>query len=98
MIEVEQLSDDDPKRFRVTLRDDVGEARFEVTMRQADMARYVGQNCPPARCVEAAFAFLLDREPRQSILKSFDLSVIPTYFPEFAEKLPDYVAELDSTD
>lgn len=97
MIEVEQLSDESPMRFLVTLRDDAGEARFEVTMRQADMAHYLGQDCPPARCVEAAFAFLLDREPRQAILQRFDLSVIPTYFPEFAEKLPDYVAELDNS-
>ena len=37
----------------------------------------------PERCVEVAFRFLLDREPKESILARFDLSVITRYFPEY---------------
>jgi hypothetical protein len=33
--------------------------------------------------VKASFAFLLAREPNTSILRSFDLSVIAKYFPEY---------------
>jgi hypothetical protein len=29
------------------------------------------------------FAFLLDREPKESILREFDLSVIKRYFPDY---------------
>ena len=33
--------------------------------------------------VKRSFEFLLHREPNTSILRSFDLSVIARYFPEF---------------
>ncbi len=49
---------------------------------------------PPDRCIEAAFRFLLDREPKESILARFDVSVISRYFPEFARELSGYFADL----
>jgi len=33
--------------------------------------------------VSDSFGFLLAREPKDSILKAFDLSVIKRYFPEY---------------
>ena len=45
-----------------------------------------------ARCIEAAFRFLLDREPKESILGRFDVMVIKRYFPEFERELPRYLA------
>jgi hypothetical protein len=33
--------------------------------------------------VRRSFEFLLAREPKESILRSFDLPVIGRYFPEF---------------
>ena len=33
--------------------------------------------------IEFSFKFLLEREPNTSILSSFELSVISTYFPEY---------------
>ena len=33
--------------------------------------------------VEKSFEFLLEREPNTSILRSFDLTVIGRYFPEY---------------
>ncbi len=35
--------------------------------------------------VRRSFEFLLAREPQESILRSFPLSVIPRYFPDFGE-------------
>jgi hypothetical protein len=46
----------------------------------------------PERCIEAAFRFLLDREPKESILGRFDVTVISRYFPEFERELPRYLA------
>ena len=37
--------------------------------------------------VAASFAFLLEREPRESILRQFDLPVIGRYFPEYADEI-----------
>ena len=36
-----------------------------------------------AQLVRESFVFLLEREPVGSILRSFDLSVIERYFPEY---------------
>ena len=44
------------------------------------------------RCLEAAFRFLLDREPKESILGRFDVTVISRYFPEFERELPHYLS------
>ncbi|MGA7544342.1 MAG: hypothetical protein WBW08_00720 [Methyloceanibacter sp.] len=41
----------------------------------------------PERCLEAAFRFILDREPKESILGRFDVTVIQRYFPEFEQEL-----------
>ena len=38
--------------------------------------------------------FLLDREPKESILAAFDIDVIRRYFPEFDEALPVYLSLL----
>lgn len=40
--------------------------------------------------VEASIRFLLDRERKESILRSFDLPVIARYFPEYKSRLGDY--------
>jgi hypothetical protein len=44
----------------------------------------------PERCLEAAFRFLLDREPKESILGRFDVTAISRYFPEFEREMPRY--------
>ncbi len=77
--------------FDVVVRDGGGETRHEVTVSAADLAR-LGAGQSGAALVEAAFAFLLDREPKEAILARFDLSVISRYFPEFERELPRYLA------
>ena len=37
--------------------------------------------------VRASFGFLLEREPKESILREFDLEVIGQYFPEYEREL-----------
>jgi hypothetical protein len=37
----------------------------------------------PEQLVADSFGFLLGREPKDSILKEFDLSVIRRYFPDY---------------
>jgi hypothetical protein len=37
--------------------------------------------------VEASFAFLLEREPKESIMRTFDLPVIERYFPEYPDEI-----------
>jgi hypothetical protein len=76
--------------FEVLVREGRGQTRHEVTLKAADLAR-LGAGQGGAALVEAAFAFLLEREPKESILTRFDLSVISRYFPEFERELPRYL-------
>ncbi len=40
--------------------------------------------------IEKSFEFLLEREPNTSILRSFELSVIGRYFPEYEKFIKTY--------
>ena len=37
--------------------------------------------------VRTSFEFLLEREPKESIMRSFDLPVIERYFPEYPDEI-----------
>jgi hypothetical protein len=93
MIEVRRLGGDDPLEFEVLVRDGRGETRHEVTMSGAAAARLGAAGHTPEQCLEAAFRFLLDREPKESILRRFDVGVISRYFPEFERDLPSYLQQ-----
>lgn len=97
MIEVHRTGDGDPLEFSVTVSDAGGRTRHDVTMDQATARRLAGGRSPE-QCVEAAFRFLLDREPKESILRRFDVTVISRYFPDFESRLPEYLARLDPGD
>lgn len=81
----------DPAIFQVVLRAGNGETLHFVTMSSAVNARISGGHTPED-VIAAAFRFLLDREPKESILPRFDISVISRYFPEFERELPRYLA------
>lgn len=80
--------------FLVLVRDTDGESAFDVTLGQETYRRLSGEKYAPETCVEAAFRFLLDREPKQAILARFDIDQISHYFPEFERTLPDYLPTL----
>ncbi len=90
MIEVEQTSAGEPLRFAVTVRAGGGATHHTVTMAQAYHAR-LGPGHAATAVIDAAFRFLLDREPKEAILGSFDVSVIPRYFSDFERLLPSYL-------
>ena len=68
----------------VTLREcDLEVSRHRVRVAAADLDRLAPGGNDPRRLVEASFAFLLERESPQMILRSFELSEIGRYFPEY---------------
>lgn len=42
------------------------------------------------RLVEVSFIYLLEREPKESILSSFNISVIPRYFADYEKEIRRY--------
>jgi hypothetical protein len=93
-IEIARRSDDGAKTlsFDVTVRDAAGETSHRVTMSRELSLRLGGGEFDAERCLDAAFRFLLDREPKDQILGRFDVSVISLYFPEFERELRRYLS------
>jgi hypothetical protein len=92
MIEVRRVADGDPLEFEVVVRDDAGETRHRVTVARATCDWLAAGKHTPEAYLDAAFRFLLAREPKEAILRRFDVSVIARYFPEFERELPRYLA------
>ena len=59
----------------MAIREGEGETRHHVTMSRQMCDRLAAGKHTPERCLEAAFRFLLDREPKESILRRFDVTV-----------------------
>jgi hypothetical protein len=78
---------DDASRFRVTVSDDSGRTEHDVTVSLSDLERLGGNFRSLDEFVRASFEFLLAREPKESILPSFDVAEISRYFPRFEEEM-----------
>ena len=73
--------------FDVTVREGRSETHHDVTLARADLERLARPGEPPERFLRRCFEFLLAREPKESILGRFDVSVISRYFPEFEDEI-----------
>ncbi len=71
--------------FEVEVSAAGGSTRHEVEVRDADAARLGGGSA--GDLVRRSFEFLLDREPKESILRRFDLMEIARYYPEFEKEI-----------
>ena len=81
--------------FDVMVCDARGESRHRVTIRADEARRWVELGAEPLRAVEAVMRFLIDREPKESILSAFDMRVVRRYFPEFDDAFPGYLVRHD---
>jgi hypothetical protein len=72
--------------FDVVVREDGGETRHQVNLSRDLLSRLApGEDADSF--VRRCFDFLLEREPKESILSRFDVSVIGRYFPEFEREI-----------
>ena len=74
-------------RFLVRVTDQSGTSSHVVTLSGSDYERLGTGQASPEAFVEACFRFLLEREPKDQILGSFDVSQISGYFPEFEREI-----------
>jgi hypothetical protein len=73
--------------FRVRVRESKSETTHIVTVADADYQRLTSGRIPADELVRRSFEFLLEREPKESILSRFDLRVIARYFPEYDDDM-----------
>jgi len=59
----------------------------KVTVTPSYYKKLTNKRVTPEVLVEQSFRFLLERESNTSILRSFDLSVIGQYFPEYEKTI-----------
>ena len=85
-VTVTRRADRDPMRFDVAVREGDATTGHDVTVSEADLER-LGAGRSPEAFVRACFVFLLQREPKESILSSFDVREIGRYFPEFEREI-----------
>jgi hypothetical protein len=93
MIHIHRLTEGDPLEFEVVVREEKSETSHRVSISRETLRRLTGGKHTPERCLDAAFRFLLDREPKEAILRSFDVEVIQRYFPDFERELQRYLSE-----
>lgn len=75
--------------FDVTVSDHETETKHKVTMSRVYYEK-LGTDTPPEEVVRKSFEFLLEREPKESILSEFNIEVIAKYFPEFDDAVKRY--------
>ena len=78
--------------YDVVVDDGRGTTSHEVTVWPSDVARYAPDSTPE-QLIEASFKFLLEREPKEAILRRFELPVIERYFPEYPTQVGGMIGE-----
>lgn len=73
-------------RYRVTVSQDGSESVHDVSVSEDERSRY-GGDAVSEDLLRESFRFLLEREPAESILKSFEISAIERHFPEYPEEI-----------
>ena len=83
-ITIERL--DEPK-YVVTVTERNSRTQHTVTVEKAYRDQLAGPEISTEELLRRSFDFLLHKEPKESILRSFDLRVIQRYFPEYEAEI-----------
>jgi hypothetical protein len=73
--------------FRVVVREGGGETSHVVSLEDHYYRKLTGGKFDGEELVRKSFEFLLEREPKESILRQFSLPVIGRYFPEYEREI-----------
>jgi hypothetical protein len=78
----------DGHRCEVDVVDERSTTHHAVQVSAAELDRW-GRGRSAEELVRESFRFLLDREPKESILREFKLSVITRYFPDYERAITE---------
>lgn len=85
-----EVSETSPNSFSVTIHGS-HTTTHQVSVNPDYARQLLDATHNASELVAASFEFLLDRESNTSILRSFDLSVIERYFPEYPKAINRYL-------
>jgi hypothetical protein len=84
MIDVKKI---EPGRFSVTVSEGNSSSQHTVSLEEAYYNKLTGGKISEEELIKRSFDFLLQREPKESILSQFSLKVISTYFPAYEKQI-----------
>ncbi|NOR21864.1 MAG: hypothetical protein GQ476_04155 [Candidatus Aminicenantes bacterium] len=87
MIEVKKKSDPE---FLVVIVEIDTRTEHEVTLDDEYYRILTHSEMTREELIKRSFEFLLEREPKESILSKFNLKIIKNYFPEYEKKIKNF--------
>ena len=84
MIKVKKKSE---HKFIVTVEEKGTRTQHTVSLDDEYYQKLTQGRMTKEELIRDSFEFLLEREPKESILSKFNLKVISQYFPEFEQKI-----------
>ncbi len=72
--------------YLVTITEGDSTTTHSVTITAAEHAKYAS-TATPESLLRASFKYLLEREPKESIMCQFSLSTIESYFPDYPAEI-----------
>ncbi|HSC78030.1 MAG TPA: hypothetical protein VLB32_05650 [Candidatus Acidoferrales bacterium] len=73
--------------FRVTVEEGGSRSTHQVTLTGEYYQKLTRGAVAPEELIRRSFDFLLEHEPKESILARFDLPVIARYFPDYEREI-----------
>ena len=86
-ISIEEQAKGDGWECRVTVTEGGSKTIHTVTVEKSYRDKLARSEVSAEQLVRKSFEYLLKREPKESILRSFNLTVISRYFPEYEQEI-----------
>jgi hypothetical protein len=90
VLEIEKKNQNE---FVVLVREKKTQSQHLVTLDDAYYHLLTQGKITKEDLIRKSFQFLLERESKESILRSFNLQMIKRYFPEYEEEMSSSMAE-----
>ncbi len=74
-------------RCEVRVGDDPGSTEHAVSVDRAALARLAPRAASPEELLVASFRFLLAREPREAIMRAFELPLISRFYADYGTEM-----------
>jgi len=81
------IKKEDENTFHVTVEEKNSTSEHKVNLDDDYYQKLTKGEISKQELIKKSFEFLLEREPKESILSQFDLRVINHYFPEYEEEI-----------
>lgn len=87
-VQIKQIKDFPEAIFEVTVPNGK-ETQHTVKLSEQYYNKLTNGSISAEELIRRSFDFLLEREPKEAILRTFELQVISRYFPEYEDKILD---------